>query len=98
MSDRGLVASITITMKKHPASLKVAAELQHHCDESLRSGAAVCVYEGPVRALCPLAPNNVNTIAVAAIAAHTLGFDGVRARLIADPSCVECCLCRSRCC
>jgi aspartate dehydrogenase len=46
----------------------------------------VVLYDGPVRALCPLAPNNVNTMATAAIAAHTLGFDGVRARLVADAS------------
>lgn len=39
---------------------------------------------GSVRELCPLAPNNVNTMAAAALAAHTLGFDGVRARLVAD--------------
>jgi aspartate dehydrogenase len=31
--------------------------------------------KGPVRDLCPLAPNNVNTMACAALAAHNLGFD-----------------------
>ena len=40
---------------------------------------------GPVRDLCPLAPNNVNTMAVAAIAAHNLGFDGVQGCLVSDP-------------
>ena len=40
---------------------------------------------GPVRELCPLAPNNVNTMACAAIAAHNLGFDGVMGCLVADP-------------
>ena len=40
---------------------------------------------GPVRELCPLAPNNVNTMACAAIAAHNLGFDGVVGCLVADP-------------
>ena len=35
--------------------------------------------------LCPLAPNNVNTMACAAIAAHNLGFDGVVGCLVADP-------------
>ncbi len=39
---------------------------------------------GPVRGLCPLAPNNVNTMAAAAIAAHNLGFDKVTGCLIAD--------------
>lgn len=42
-------------------------------------------FSGPVRALCSLAPNNVNTMAGASIAAHNLGFDGVTARLVADP-------------
>lgn len=42
------------------------------------------LYIGPVRDLCPLAPNNVNTMACASIAAHNLGFDKVKARLVAD--------------
>jgi predicted dinucleotide-utilizing enzyme len=46
---------------------------------------AVTLYDGPVRQLCPLAPNNVNTMAAAAVAAHNLGLDGTRARLVADP-------------
>ena len=36
------------------------------------------IYSGSVRELCPLAPNNVNTMAAAAIAGHTLGFDKAR--------------------
>jgi hypothetical protein len=35
------------------------------------------LFSGSVRELCPLAPNNVNTMAAAAIAGHTLGFDKV---------------------
>lgn len=42
-------------------------------------------FTGPVRGLCPLAPNNVNTMACACIAAHNLGFDGVVGQLVADP-------------
>lgn len=41
--------------------------------------------EGPVRELCPLAPNNVNTMAAAAIAAHNLGFDKVTGSIVSDP-------------
>lgn len=44
------------------------------------------IFIGTVRNLCPLAPNNVNTMAGAAIAAHNLGFDGTMAKLIADPA------------
>ena len=44
------------------------------------------LYDGPVRELSPMAPNNVNTIAAAALAAPNLGFDGVQARLVVDPA------------
>ena len=33
----------------------------------------------------PLAPNNVNTMAAAAIAASNLGLDNVIGRLVSDP-------------
>jgi predicted dinucleotide-utilizing enzyme len=46
----------------------------------------IVIYSGPVRDLCQLAPNNVNTMAVGAILASNLGFDGVQGRLIADAS------------
>lgn len=36
------------------------------------------IFVGDVRTLCPLAPNNVNTMACAALAAHNLGFDKVK--------------------
>ncbi len=41
-------------------------------------------WKGPVRDLCTLAPNNVNTMAVGALAAHNLGFDKCIASLVAD--------------
>jgi len=41
---------------------------------------------GAVRELCHLAPNNVNTMAAAALAAHNLGFDNVSGCLISDPT------------
>lgn len=44
------------------------------------------LYSGPVRQLCPMAPNNVNTMACAAIAAHNLGFDKTQGILICDNS------------
>ena len=63
----------------------------------IAEGRCMCICDGtnnlsiisfilaPVRELCPLAPNNVNTMSVAALAAHNLGFDGVQGCLIADP-------------
>jgi hypothetical protein len=44
---------------------------------------SVELYRGPVRELCPLAPNNVNTMAAAAVAATNLGFDKTIGRLVA---------------
>ena len=42
-------------------------------------------FSGPVRELCPLAPQNVNTMAAAALAAHNLGMDRVIGSIVADP-------------
>ena len=44
---------------------------------------------GSVRGLCPVAPNNVNTMAAAALAAHNLGFDKVQGSLVSDPRSVD---------
>ena len=46
-------------------------------------GEKVELYRGPVRELCPLAPNNVNTMAAAAVAATNLGFDRTIGHLVA---------------
>jgi len=67
-------------MSKHPSSFKLASGVQL---EGIKEAQVVC--EGSVRELCPLAPNNVNTMAAAAVAASNLGFDGVCGRIIADP-------------
>jgi hypothetical protein len=92
MADIGSLHTLTITMKKHPSGLKLTGELKERLDEYVGRGEGgreeeeeECVlYSGSVRGLAPLAPNNVNTMAAAAIAAHTLGFDGVCGRLVAD--------------
>ena len=91
MSERGTLAFLEVTMKKHPASLKLGGALGERLAAFVASdappGVECVLYEGPVRGLCPLAPNNVNTMAAAALAAHgSLGFDGVRAVLVADAS------------
>jgi len=80
MASSGTLTALTITMSKHPSSFKLVdgPEL-----EDIKE--AKVVHEGSVRELCPLAPNNVNTMAAAAVAAYNLGFDGVRGRIIADP-------------
>lgn len=84
MAERGTLRGLTITMKKHPSSLRLEPSLQDRMVSILPNQETV-VFEGSVRELCRLAPNNVNTMACAALAGFNLGFDGTKARLIADP-------------
>ena len=88
MADRGTLRALCVTMKKHPASLKLEGQLGEAVAALLAAGTPgeSVLYRGPVRGLCPLAPNNVNTMAAAAIAGHSLGFDGTTAVLVSDPS------------
>eukprot|EP01116_Phalansterium_solitarium_P005943 TRINITY_DN18269_c0_g1_i1.p1 TRINITY_DN18269_c0_g1~~TRINITY_DN18269_c0_g1_i1.p1 ORF type:complete len:296 (-),score=36.17 TRINITY_DN18269_c0_g1_i1:760-1647(-) len=86
MAEVGSLGGLHITMKKHPASLKLEAPLADAVTaygQSEATGECV-IYRGPVRQLCRLAPNNVNTMACAALAGHSLGFDAVTACLVAD--------------
>ncbi|XP_040565415.1 aspartate dehydrogenase domain-containing protein [Lepeophtheirus salmonis] len=87
MADSNTLKGLTVTMTKHPSSFKLNGHLKDLNDKV--SDVAVVLYDGPVRKLCPLAPNNVNTMAAAAVAAHNLGFDKVRGRLIADPGLLD---------
>uniref|UniRef100_A0A914CIT3 Aspartate dehydrogenase domain-containing protein n=2 Tax=Acrobeloides nanus TaxID=290746 RepID=A0A914CIT3_9BILA len=86
MANLGILKGLNITMIKHPNSLKVLGPLEELCQRAKKTNCPVVLYDGPVRLLCPMAPNNVNTMAGAAIAAHNLGFDNTRAKLIADPA------------
>ncbi|KAK4292971.1 hypothetical protein Pmani_034294 [Petrolisthes manimaculis] len=83
MADRATLKGLKVTMIKHPSCFKLEGELKAK-NESVKES-KVTLYEGPVRGLCPLAPNNVNTMAAAAMAAHNLGFDVVQGCLISDP-------------
>ncbi len=55
-------------MSKHPSSFKftTGVNLEEIHEKKV-------IYEGSVRELSPLAPNNVNTMAAAAVAASNLG-------------------------
>ncbi|XP_076361865.1 aspartate dehydrogenase domain-containing protein-like isoform X2 [Tachypleus tridentatus] len=84
MADCGSLRGLKVTMSKHPSCLKLVGELQNK-NEQVKEH-AVILYQGSVRDLCLKAPNNVNTMAAAAMAGHTLGFDHTQACLISDPS------------
>ena len=85
MSTKNTLKGLKITMKKHPHSLVLNGCLKEKLDTHVFTSEPFTLYEGPVRNLCHLAPNNVNTMAVGALVAQNLGFDGVMACLVADP-------------
>ncbi|XP_055469590.1 aspartate dehydrogenase domain-containing protein isoform X2 [Psammomys obesus] len=76
----GGLQSLRVTMATHPDGFRLEGRLA----AAQSSGARTVLYEGPVRGLCPLAPRNSNTMAAAALAAPSLGFDRVIAVLVAD--------------
>ena len=80
MRDAQKLHAASITMRKHPDSLKYTGPLQ----ENLREQGETIYYQGALRELCGYAPNNVNTMAVLALASG-LGMDNVQATLIANP-------------
>uniref|UniRef100_T1J5E0 Aspartate dehydrogenase domain-containing protein n=1 Tax=Strigamia maritima TaxID=126957 RepID=T1J5E0_STRMM len=84
MADRNTLRGLKVTMTKCPQSFKLEGYLKKINDDV--ESEAITLYNGPVRDLCPLAPNNVNTMAAAAIAGYTLGFDGVIGCLVSDPN------------
>ena len=83
MADRGTLTKLKVTMKKHPDSFKLNGVLKEK--NSLVTDKCTILYEDSVRGLCPLAPNNVNTMAAACMAGHNLGFDQVVGCLVSDP-------------
>ncbi|CAL1270354.1 unnamed protein product [Larinioides sclopetarius] len=87
MSDSGILQSLTVTMKKHPKSLKLEGYLKDKNAEVRNE--AVVLYKGSVLDVCALAPHNTNTMAAAAIAAPNLGFKGVTGCLVSDPKLVD---------
>ncbi|KAM6289081.1 aspartate dehydrogenase domain-containing protein [Aegotheles albertisi] len=86
MDQAGTLAALKVTMTKSPQSFRLEGWLQERLVAAVAAGTRTVLYEGPLRPLCPLAPNNVNTMAAAAMAAPNLGFDGVQACLVADPN------------
>lgn len=84
LSACGALKRLRVTMKFHPDALKLKPPLSEKLAQC-EPGKEFVVFEGSVRDLAPLAPNNVNTMACAAIAAgEAHGLDGVEACLVAD--------------
>ncbi|KAI4873622.1 hypothetical protein NFI96_016686, partial [Prochilodus magdalenae] len=81
LNDSGSLKALSIRMSKHPSCFRLAGGLLS--DWAKEDGRRV-LFHGSVAELCPIAPNNVNTMAAAAIAASTLGFHGVTGEIVSD--------------
>ncbi|XP_062874564.1 aspartate dehydrogenase domain-containing protein [Trichomycterus rosablanca] len=81
LNDSGLLKALSIRMSKHPSCFRLAGGLLSDWSEG--EGRRV-LFQGSVAELCPVAPNNVNTMAAAAIAASSLGFSGVTGEIVSD--------------
>lgn len=73
--------ALFIRMSKHPSCFRLTGDVLTDWTEG--EGRRV-LFRGSVAELCPLAPNNVNTMAAAAVAAGTLGFTGVQGEIVSD--------------
>ncbi|XP_029364917.1 aspartate dehydrogenase domain-containing protein [Echeneis naucrates] len=81
MNDNGALKALFIRMSKHPSCFRLTGDVLSDWEEG--EGRRV-LFRGSVAELCPLAPNNVNTMAAAAVAAGTLGFTGVQGEIVSD--------------
>lgn len=87
MNRLGTIRDLRVTMRFHAAALKLASPLREALDAYVQDTAhtAPCtLYEGPVRTLASLAPNNVNTMTCVALAGSMAGLDRTTAVLQAD--------------
>lgn len=82
MADSGTLQALKVMMTFHPESLKLEGSLKEKNDLVKER---TVLYDGCVRDICPMASNNVNTMAAAAIAGHNLGFSDVQCTLLSDP-------------
>uniref|UniRef100_A0A673VZC3 Aspartate dehydrogenase domain-containing protein n=1 Tax=Salmo trutta TaxID=8032 RepID=A0A673VZC3_SALTR len=81
LNDSGSLKALFIRMSKHPSCFRLTGDVLSDWTED--EGRRV-LFSGSVAELCPVAPNNVNTMAAAAIAAGTLGFVGVQGEIVSD--------------
>ncbi|KAG7243684.1 hypothetical protein INR49_011241, partial [Caranx melampygus] len=81
LNDSGALKALFIRMSKHPSCFRLTGDVLSDWTEG--EGRRV-LFRGSVAELCPLAPNNVNTMAAAAVAAGTLGFTSVQGEIVSD--------------
>ncbi|XP_068613488.1 aspartate dehydrogenase domain-containing protein-like [Brachionichthys hirsutus] len=81
LNDSGDLKALFIRMSKHPSCFRLTRDL---LSDSTEDEGRRVLCRGSVAELCPLAPNNINTMAAAAVVAGTLGFTGVQGEIVSD--------------
>lgn len=87
MAQLDTIKDLQITMKFNADALKLNPPLNEQLEAYVKDEAntkKLILYEGNVRTLAGLAPNNVNTMTCLALAAHTIGLDNTKACLMAQ--------------
>ena len=86
MNELGTLKGLSVTMTFNGAALRLldplAGRLQTWLNDDT-SPESIVLFEGKVRDLAPLAPNNVNTMTCLALAGDAVGLDHTRACLVA---------------
>lgn len=86
MNELGTLRGLSVAMTFNGSALRLLEPLAGRLQEWLnndKSPESLVLFEGSVRDLAPLAPNNVNTMTCIALAGATVGLDHTRARLVA---------------
>ena len=85
LSDRGMLRRMQIAMKFHVDALRVQGSVKEALDNYVSSDdvADKVLYEGSLRYLTTMAPNNVNTMCGLALAGR-MNFDALSCQLIAS--------------
>lgn len=87
MAMQNSIEGLHITMQFNADALKLKAPLNQQLLkylEDTNNTSSHTLYNGPIRALAQLAPNNVNTMTCLALAASTIGLDNATGTLIAQ--------------
>lgn len=87
MAAANSIEALHITMQFNADALKLNEPLKQQLltyIEDENSTKALILYNGPIRKLAQLAPNNVNTMTCLALAANTIGLDNATGTLIAQ--------------
>lgn len=84
LAEVGFIDSFFIRMRKAPESINFHGKLPNDYAKYIKESKPFTLYSGNIRELGKLAPNNVNTMVIAAMASG-LGLDKVQGELISVP-------------